>query len=296
MIRIRTIYLYLVTSVFLILIGSNVFAQTGTLERILNDKTLKVGVNPLFEPFSFEKDGNRVGVDIDIAQKLADKLGVELEVVVPDSFSDLIPMLNNGDIDIVMAGMSITFDRARIVDFSDPYFDTGISILLNKVSSSPIGLGSIKTLSELQTSLKQNNNEDKLIIAVTKGKAPEKAAASLFPLATINSYASNEEAAIATLKGDANIMLHDEIFLKLFVKNNPDLTRFKAIVLNPPIKPDAYGIAVRKGNQDFVNLINVFIRELSYEGGASKYLGRYLPFKTNITIKSIEIDDEYFGD
>ncbi|HHO56098.1 MAG TPA: transporter substrate-binding domain-containing protein, partial [Trueperaceae bacterium] len=279
-----------------IVFGGTVFAQAGTLDNIYSSKTLKVGVNPLFEPFSFEQDGQRVGVDIDIAQELADKLGVELELVVPDNFSDLIPMLQKGDIDIIMAGMSITFDRAKVIDFSDSYFDTGISILLNKVSSSPLGLGSVKDLAEFQSVLNQNNNEDKLIIAVTKGKAPEKAAASLFPKATIKSYASNEEAALATLNGEAHIMMHDEIFLKLFVKNNTGLTRFKAFVLNPPIKADAYGIAVRKSNQDFVNLLNVFIRELNYEGGSNKYLGQYLPVKSNIVIRSIEIDDQDFGD
>ncbi len=293
MMRIRV---FLTLAILSIVFGGTVFAQAGTLDNIYSSKTLKVGVNPLFEPFSFEQDGQRVGVDIDIAQELADKLGVELELVVPDNFSDLIPMLQKGDIDIIMAGMSITFDRAKVIDFSDSYFDTGISILLNKVSSSPLGLGSVKDLAEFQSVLNQNNNEDKLIIAVTKGKAPEKAAASLFPKATIKSYASNEEAALATLNGEAHIMMHDEIFLKLFVKNNAGLTRFKAFVLNPPIKADAYGIAVRKSNQDFVNLLNVFIRELNYEGGSNKYLGQYLPVKSNIVIRSIEIDDQDFGD
>ncbi|HHD57370.1 MAG TPA: transporter substrate-binding domain-containing protein, partial [Desulfobulbaceae bacterium] len=145
-----------------------------TLTKIFADKVLRVGVNPQFKPFSFEKDGKRIGVDIDIANLLAKKLGVAAKIVVPKSFSDLIPMLQSGDIDIILAGMSITFDRAKTIDFSTPYFETGLSILLNKAKSARLGISAVPNYTALMSELLQNGKADQLTIAVTQGKAPQR--------------------------------------------------------------------------------------------------------------------------
>ena len=93
------------------------------LDRIVESGTIRVGVNPNFKPFSYlDENQMRVGVDIDIAQRLATALGVELELTAPGTFGELIPLLVDDRIDIVVAGMSITFDRATMVNFTQPYF------------------------------------------------------------------------------------------------------------------------------------------------------------------------------
>ncbi|RUM37701.1 MAG: hypothetical protein DSY57_03650, partial [Desulfobulbus sp.] len=195
-------------------------SYSPTLTKVFGDKVLRVGVNPLFKPFSFIKDGKRVGVDIDIANLLAKKLGVTAKIIAPNSFSDLIPMLQAGDIDIIMAGMSITFERAKTVDFSTPYFDTGLSILLNKAKSARLGISGVPNYTALVRELVQNGKMDQLVIAVTEGKAPQRIVPRFFPRATIKPYPSNEAAAVATLKGEADLMVHDEIFLKVWLKEH----------------------------------------------------------------------------
>ncbi len=266
-----------------------------TLTKIFTDKVLRVGVNPLFKPFSFEKDGKRVGVDIDIANLLAKKLGVTAKIVVPKSFSELIPMLQAGDIDIIIAGMSITFAREKIIDFSTPYFETGLSILLNKAKSARLGISAAPDYNTLMSALIQNGKADQLTIAVTEGKAPQRIVPRFFPKATVKPYPSNEEAAAATLKGETDMMVHDEIFLKVWLKEHAKQAQFRLTVLNPPFKPDYYGMAVQKGNQDFLNLLGVFNLELRANGYVGQFLGRYLPITTRVSTRSYNINEDYYG-
>jgi polar amino acid transport system substrate-binding protein len=270
-------------------------SSSPTLSGILSSKVLRVGVNPLFKPFSFANNGKQEGVDIDIAKLLAKKLGVEVKIVVPKSFSQLIPMLQANDIDMIMAGMSITFDRSRVIDFSDPYFETGLSILLNKVSSVSLGISAAPDYVSLKKELVGNGKMSQLNVAVTKGKAPERAVPVFFPGANVKSYPTNEEAASATLKGEADIMVHDEIFLKVWLKENAKTAKYRAVVLDPPFKPDYYGIGVRKGNQDLLNMLNVFVRELQSNGQVKQFLGQYLPITSKVVTRSYNLNDDYYG-
>ena len=251
---------------------------TSELQRIVNSGTLRVGVNPNFEPFSFIGDGDkRVGVDIDIADQLAKALDVALEVTAPDDFSELIPMLEDGKIDLILAGMSITFERAKSVAFTDPYFDTGMSLLMNVGSSAKLGIENAKNSAAVLKTLQARGNEDRLKIAVTEGKAPALEAKRRFPKAQIISYATNEEAAQATANGQANLMIHDEIFLKVWYQKNQSTVGKRLRVLDPPIKPDFYGIALRQGDSDWLQLLNVFVRNLRADGQVLGYLSEYLP-------------------
>lgn len=275
--------------------AQEVASQSPTLTKVLSEKVLRVGVNPNFKPFSFEENGVRVGVDIDIANLLAKKLGVTTKIVVPKSFSDLIPMLQEDKIDIIMAGMSITFDRAKSMDFSTPYFDTGMSILLNKVKTARLGISAVPNYSALVSELSQNGKGNQLVIAVTDGKAAQRIVPRFFPQATVKSFSTNEEAATATLNGEVDMMVHDEIFLKVWLKEHVNDAQFRLVVLDPPFKPDYYGMAVRKGNQEFLNMLAVFNLELQANGHITQFLGRYLPVTKKVTTQSYNISEDYYG-
>ncbi|WP_419656229.1 extracellular solute-binding protein, family 3 [Desulfosarcina variabilis str. Montpellier] len=266
-----------------------------TLSQVLDSKVLKVGVNPNYKPFSFEKDGRRVGVDIDIANRLAEKLGVKAEFIVPESFSDLIPMLRANQIDIIIAVMSITFDRAKVVDFSVPYFETGLSILLNKVRAAKLGISEAKNLQTIVSILEKNGKASQLVIAVTDGKAPQQVVPRFFPQASVKAYPTNEEAAAATRGGEAAMMVHDEIFLKVWLKEHMREAQFRLVVLDPPFKPDYYGMAVRKGNQDLLNMLAMFNLEMKSDGVVSRFLGQYLPVSSKVVTQSYNISEDYYG-
>lgn len=93
---------------------------------------LRVGMDLQYPPFeTFDDQNNPVGISVDVAQAFADELGLQLEVVNMD-FSTLIPALETRDIDIVIASMSITEEREKKVDFSEPYFYFKIIGLMNQ--------------------------------------------------------------------------------------------------------------------------------------------------------------------
>ncbi len=291
----------LIMTLFIIIISSTILAaqekqrNAATLETIIAKNVLRIGVNPSFKPFSFEQKGRRVGVDVDIATLLAKKLGVKAEIVVPQSFAELIPMLENGQVDIALAAMSITFDRAKVVEFSDPYFHTGLSILLNKTTTSRLGISTAQNYEDLKKALSANGKANQLKVAVTQGKAPEHYVARYFPKAIIKKYPTNEAAANATIKGDADIMVHDEIFLKVWLQENAKEAKFKAVVLDPPFRADHYGIAIGKGNQELLNMINVFIMELEDDDQVNQFLEQYLPVSSKVVTRSYNLNKDYYG-
>ena len=106
--------------------GSN----KGTIEKIKENGKFTVLTEAGFAPFEYiDKDGEIAGVDVEISQRIADKLGVELEMVSMD-FDGLIQALQAGKGDMVAAGLTADEERAKSVDFSINYIDTGLYIIV----------------------------------------------------------------------------------------------------------------------------------------------------------------------
>ncbi|MFT4947363.1 MAG: polar amino acid transport system substrate-binding protein [Natronomonas sp.] len=98
-------------------------------------ETLVPGTAPGFAPFEFTEDGELTGFDIDLTEAVAEEAGFELGEWAEFDFETLIPSLTEGDIDIIAAGMTITDDRAEQIAFSDPYFESNQSVLVQEGGS-----------------------------------------------------------------------------------------------------------------------------------------------------------------
>ena len=120
---------------FSVLVGCSQQAGTGTtekstVEKVLANKKLVVGTAPGYLPFEMkDTQGNFIGYDIDLGKAIGASLGVPVEFK-QYSFSALIPALQTGEIDMLIAGMTIRGDRALAVSFSDPYYATGQVLML----------------------------------------------------------------------------------------------------------------------------------------------------------------------
>ena len=99
--------------------------------KLEGDKTLKLGTNASFPPFEYIDGKNIVGFDITMGQKIAVTAKTKLEVV-DMAFDSLIPALQSGTIDFIAAGMSVTEERKKNVDFSEPYFASEQVIIVRK--------------------------------------------------------------------------------------------------------------------------------------------------------------------
>src|SRR5690625_5588509 len=101
-------------------------ADAEASEGELKD-TYTVATDTSFVPFEFKEDGEYVGFDIDLINAVADEVGFEIEMETTN-FDGIIPGLQTGSFDIAIAGISIREDRKESVDFSDPYYESGLSI------------------------------------------------------------------------------------------------------------------------------------------------------------------------
>jgi polar amino acid transport system substrate-binding protein len=248
--------------------------SVSSITRIQSTRTLRIGVNPLFWPFSYvDRNGKRVGIDLDIANLLAANMNVSLKVIVPNNFNELIPMLQQGDIDLIIAAMSRTFKRAQVVDFSIPYFTTGVTILINRKMGYELGISNTKSFAELTHILEFLEKEDQLRIIATEGKAPAESVPEFFPKANIVKYPTNETAIEALYQGEGHIMVHDKIFLKSWFERNRSRALYKLVLFEKPYKLDNYGFAVAKNNIDFLNILNIFIEDKLFNEG---YLERFI--------------------
>ncbi|TYC57561.1 transporter substrate-binding domain-containing protein [Marinobacter sp. BW6] len=96
-------------------------------------ETLRVVTDPSFVPFEMmdQETGEMIGFDMEIIREVADRAGFEIDLNTMD-FNGIIPALQTGNVDIAIAGITITEEREEIVDFSDPYYDSGLRILVRE--------------------------------------------------------------------------------------------------------------------------------------------------------------------
>ena len=93
--------------------------------------TLKVGLSPDYPPLQYKQDGRLVGLEVDNARAVAEILGKKLALF-EYPFDELIPALEQGRVDVIMSGMSITAERAQRVNFTEPYMEIGQMAILHK--------------------------------------------------------------------------------------------------------------------------------------------------------------------
>ena len=100
-------------------------------ESVTTEKVVKLGTNAAFPPFEYVEGKDIVGFDISMGEKIAAGYGAKLEVV-DMAFDSLIPALASDAIDFIAAGMSVTEERKKNVDFSDPYYESKQVVIIRK--------------------------------------------------------------------------------------------------------------------------------------------------------------------
>lgn len=192
------------------------------------------------------QDDKLKGFDIDIAeaitqQLLGDPKKIQFKAV---TAHNRIPSLQNGEIDFVIATMTITEERKKLVDFSDIYFEVGQSLLVAK-NSNITGLKDIK---------------DKKVIAL-KNSTSVKNIRKLVPEATVLEYEDYIQAFKALRDGEAEVLTTDNSILLGMQRENPEFKLVGGVFTYEP-----YGIAVQKGDHLLLNAINRALRKLRSTG------------------------------
>ncbi|WP_047986559.1 transporter substrate-binding domain-containing protein [Ornithinibacillus californiensis] len=217
-----------------------------------------VGVDVTYPPFEFQEDGEMKGIDIDLIHAIAEDQGFEVQIEAMD-FSGIIPAMQAGELDIGMGGMSITEDRKETVDFSDPYFESGLSLV---VASDNTEISSVDDLEGKTIAVKNgttganfaNENKEAYGYEVIQVK---------------DSTSMFQEVA----NGNADALLEDyPVIMYAIAKSDLELK-----VAGDKLNGDNYGISVLKGkNDELLKKINDGLANLKENGKYDEIVSKYL--------------------
>lgn len=216
---------------------------------------LVMGTNAAFPPYEFVDDnGDIVGIDAEIAQAVADKLGMELEIKDME-FDSLISAVAGGSIDFALAGMTVNEERLLSVDFSDTYA-TGVQVIIVKESSA------IATVDDLAGKK----------IGVQSGTTGDIYCTDEFGQENVKQY-NNGALAVAALNNDqVDCVVIDNEPAKNFVKANTGLK-----ILETEYAVEDYAAAISKDNKDLLEKFNKALKELKEDGTVDKIISKYIP-------------------
>lgn len=225
-------------------------AKKSTVEAILQTKKLRVGFEAGYMPFEMtDKKGNFVGFDIDIAKEMAKSMDVEF-VPVNTTWDGIIPSLITGKFDIIMSGMTVTQERNLKINFADPYIIVGQTILLNKKHE-----GKITSYKDL--------NDPKYIVTSKLGTTGEQATKKKIPKCTYKSFETETEAALEVVNGKADAYVYDKPNCVVFMAEQG---AGKLVFLDEPFTYEPLAWAINKGDPDFLNWLNNFLRQIKNDG------------------------------
>lgn len=218
--------------------------KNSTLNKIVQRGELQVCMEPGYMPFEMkDKKGDIIGYDVDIAKRMAKDMGVKLKLL-PTAWDGIIAALVTDKCDIIMSGMTITQERNLKINFADPYVVVGQTVMMRK----DLTAKSAKELDKPENTI------------VTKlGVTGEIATRKFFKKAKIVTFETEADAAAEVLSGKAEAMVYDQPYNILFMS---DKGKDKLVHLDSPLTYEPLGWAIRKGDPDFLNWLNNFLRQI----------------------------------
>lgn len=215
---------------------------------------LVMATNAEFPPYEYHDNGSIVGIDVDIAKAIAEKLGMELEVE-DVAFDSIIPEIVSGKADMGLAGMTVTEDRKASVDFSDTYAKASQMIIV-KDDSSITGPDDLKGAT----------------VGVQLGTTGDIYVSDLeADGTTVERYNKGFEAVQALSQGKIDAVVIDGEPAKTFVAETEGIK-----MLDEAFTEEEYAIAVKKGNTELLDKINGALGELKADGTLDKIVAEYI--------------------
>lgn len=215
---------------------------------------LVMATNAEFPPYEYHDGGEIVGIDVEVAGAIAEKLGMTLEIE-DIAFDSIIPELQSGKADIGAAGMTVSEDRLKNVDFSDTY-TTASQVIIVKEDSDITGPDDLAGK----------------YIGVQLGTTGDIYASDYEAEgSTIERYNKGFEAVQAMIQGKIDAVVIDVEPAKVFVAQNEGIK-----ILDEALTVEEYAIAVKKGNTELLDKVNGALAELKESGELQAIIDKYI--------------------
>ena len=221
---------------------------------------LIMATNAAFPPYEFYEGDTIVGIDAEIAQAIAEKLGLEL-VIDDMEFDSIIEAVKGGKADMGLAGMTVTEERMEIVNFTASYA-TGVQVVIVAEGSAITSVDDMFAEGAFTTIGVQRNTTGDLYTTWDLEEAG---------MAEIMRYSKGAEAIQALLTGKVDCVVIDNEPAKAFVAENPGL-----VILDTEYAVEDYAAAMNKGNEALYNAVNAALQELIADGTVQAIVDKYI--------------------
>ena len=221
---------------------------------------LKIGANATREPFCFiGADREVTGHDGELARRIAAKLNRPVEFT-EMKFSALLPALQSGKIDLIVTGMSITEERRKLVDFTQPYFSNAQVLLVKKPEGSPASNNIMSSPEDIR---------DKKV-GVYTGTIHDAFVAATYPNAEINRFEGTADMVLALKTEKIQAAFMDLLSARVILKNNEEIGILSDDVLTKPL-----GIGFSKDNPALRDRFNAFLKKSKADGTYNEMIDRW---------------------
>lgn len=236
----------------------NSASKTDLLEKIQKDGKLVVGMSADYAPYEFhyiDENGKDVigGFDVDIANEIANKIGVDLVIQEMD-FDALVSALPAGKVDLVISGMNPTEERAKVVDFSEIYYNSKHGILVRAEDADKY-----QTFADLEGAK----------VGVQLGSTQEKIAKTEIPNVNLQQLSNINNLILELKAGKVDAIVMEKPVAEMAVKSNPELA-----VGKPTYEEQTGGnaVGIAKNNPQLLAKVNEVITELNESGKMDEYI------------------------
>lgn len=214
---------------------------------------LTMGTEAGFEPFEYKEGDNYLGIDIELAQAIADKLNMELQIS-DMAFDTLLDALNADMVDFVAAGMSIDPEREQQVDFTVPYFNASQAVVIRAADAA--NYTDVTALEGKKIAVQAGTTGNDL--------------ADLVKDADVSAFTAYSEAISALENGSVDAVIMDNFPASSFAAGNEALQ-----VIAGWYEEEQYAMAIKKGNTELYDQINGALQELIDDGTLDAIVERY---------------------
>ena len=235
-----------------------ILAVGGCGKEGKNEEPLVVAMELAYPPFEGKDEaGEPAGVSVDLMKAFGEYIGREIKIE-NTAWDGLIPSLQTGTADLVISSMTIRPDRAEQVDFSEPYANALLAVLVNKNTDA----SSIEDL-----------NQAGMKIAVKSGSTGHLYAENNLQNAELMVLPDESACVTEVAQGRADGFIYDQLTIYRNWQKNLDTT---GAIFIPFQEPEKWGIAVQKGNSELLEQLNAFLKEFREKGGYDKLEETYL--------------------
>lgn len=222
---------------------------------------LVMATNAYFPPYEYYDNGKIVGIDVDIAQAIADKLGLKLQIQ-DMAFDSIITAVQTGKADIGLAGITVTDTRKKSVNFSDPYA-TGIQSVIVKQDS---GISTLDDLQGKKIGVQLSTTGDIY--------ASDTVANGGFGSDNVEKYNTGNDAVMALTQGKIDAVIIDNEPAKSYVASSKGLK-----ILDTEYANEDYSACIAKNNTALLDAINGALSELKKDGTLQSIIDKYITAK-----------------